>query len=75
MSRPLLSLFLSLVLVLQGVAPLEAATRAKAGDDHAFQDSVLPFLNRNCVSCHNRQLKTGGWSWTPFPSLVPVRES
>ena len=76
MSRPVLSLFLSLVLVLQGVAPLEAATRAKAGDDNAFRDSVLPFLNRNCVGCHNRQMKTGGLELDAFPeSGTDVRES
>ncbi len=69
MSRPLLSLFLSLVLVLQGLAPLEAATRAKAGGDLAFRDLVLPFLNRNCVSCHNRQLRTGGLELDSFSEM------
>ena len=76
MSRPVLSLFLSLVLILQGIAPLEGATRTKAGDDDAFRDSVLPFLNQNCVSCHNRQLKTGGLELDAFPeSVTDLRES
>ena len=47
-----------LILLPLGLAP--EVTRAESENDRSFRQVVLPFLNENCVFCHNGTLETVG---------------
>jgi len=64
-----------LPLLLFGVSVSTAQTRPGAGTtalDKAFHDSVQSFFWKNCYSCHNAKLNTGGLNLESYTSLDSV---
>src|SRR5438552_3096642 len=45
---------------------LAIASLARGADDATFQNTVQPFLAKNCLACHNEKLKSGNLSLDAF---------
>src|SRR5712692_7565739 len=68
-----------LIIALSAVGLLFAAESgkkgaAKASDSAAFDQSVLPILQKTCAGCHNAQLSSGGINLAPYSDFSSIAE-